>query len=108
MEDLSEINTQDPIDEINKEVNSTITKKEGEVNVIIKWDGKVIEKSYNESDAGIWFDEVTFGSVIMYEIIDNKITASILGAVSPSGFPVTAFIEYGSDLRVDTITILEQ
>lgn len=106
MEDLSEINIQDPIEAINKKVTSTINEKDGKVNVAIKWDGKVIEKSYNESDAGIWFDEVTFGSIIMYEIIDNKITASILGAVSPSGFPVTAFVEYNSDLRVDTITIL--
>lgn len=108
MEDLSEINIQEPIGVINKKVNSTIAKKEGKVNVVIKWDGKVIEKSYYESDSGIWFDEVTFGSIIMYEIIDNKITASVLGAVSPSGFPVTALVEYSPDLKVDTITILEQ
>lgn len=108
MEDLSEISIQNPIKAINKKATSTITKNEGKVNAVIKWDGKVIEKSYYESEAGIWFDEVTFGSIITYEIIDNKITATVPGAVSPSEFPVTAFIEYGSDLKVDTIAILEQ
>lgn len=108
MEDLSEISIQDPIEAINKKVTSTITKNESKVNVIIKWDGRVIEKSYYESDAGIWFDEVTFGSIITYEVIGNKITANVPGAVSPSGFPVKAFVEYGSGLKVDTITILEQ
>ena len=106
MEDLSEISIQDPMQTINKEVTSTIAKNEGKVNVTVKWDGKVIEESYNESDAGIWFDEVTFGSHTYYDIVDNKIIATISGAVSPSRFPVTAFIEYGSDLRVDTFTIL--
>lgn len=108
MDGLSEINIQDPIQTISKEVTSTIAKDEGKIKVTIKWNENVIEKNYNESDAGIWFDEVSFGSIIMYEIIDNKITASIIGSVSPSVFPVTAFIEYGSDLQVNTFTILEQ
>ena len=106
MEDLSEISIQDPIQTINKEVTSTIAKNEGKVNVTVKWDGKVIEESYNESDAGIWFDEVTFGSHIYYDIVDNKIIATISGAVSPSRFPIEAFIGYNSDLKVDTITII--
>ncbi|WP_031517357.1 hypothetical protein [Desulfofalx alkaliphila] len=105
MEDLNEINLQDPIEAINKKITSTIAKNEGNVEVTIKWDGSVIEKRYNESDAGIWFDKVTFGLIIKYEIIANKITASVPGAVSPSEFPVTVLVEYGPDLEVDTISI---
>ncbi|GAB6110235.1 M56 family metallopeptidase [Fusibacter bizertensis] len=107
-EDLYELNIQDPLEAIHKKVTSTIINKEGKVNVNLNWDGKVIEKSYSESDAGIWFDEVAFGAIINYEIIDNKITASIPGAVSPSEFPVLAFIEYTPELEIDTITILDQ
>ena len=105
MEDLTEINLQNPIETINKKVTSTIAKNESNVDVSIKWDGNVIEKRYNESDAGIWFDKVEFGSIIKYEIIAGKITVIVPGAVSPSEFPVTVLVEYGPDFEVDTITI---
>lgn len=105
MEDLTEINLQDPVETINKKVTSTITKNEGNVDVTIKWDGNVIEKRYNESDVGIWFDKVTFGSIIKYEIIAGKIIATVPGAVSPTEFPVTVLFEYGPDLEVNTISI---
>lgn len=106
MGDLSEINIQNPMEEINKNVSSTITENEGKVNVTVKWNGKIIEKSnYNPDYAGIWFDEVSFGSHIRYDIIDNKIIANVSGAISPAGFPITVFMEYNSDLKVNSIAI---
>ena len=71
----------------------------------IKLDGNVIEKRYNETDAGFWFDKVIFGSIIKYEIIGGKIIATVPGAVSPSEFPVTVLVEYGHDFKVDTVSI---
>lgn len=72
----------------------------------IKWDGKVIEEShYGIDDSVSWFDEVTFGSHICYDIVDNKIIATISGAVSHSRFSMRAFLGYNSNLKVDTIAI---
>lgn len=60
-----------------------------------------------ESDAGVWLDKVGFGSIINYRVQDNKIIATVEGQVSPAGFPVTAVVEYGSDLKVKNIMIVD-
>lgn len=104
--ELSEINIQNPIEIINKKVTSRIVEDEGKVNITVKWGERVIENSYYSSDyADVWFDEVIFESIINYEVIDNKIFATVPGAVSPSSFPITAFIEYGPDLKASNIAI---
>lgn len=106
MEDLSEISIENPFEAINKKITSNINENEGKVNVTVKWDGKVIEESYYAiEDSVSWFDEVTFGSHIYYDIVDNKIMTTISGAVSHSRFPIQAFLGYNSDLKIDTITI---
>ena len=104
--ELSEINIQNPIEIINKKVTSRIVEDEGKVNITVKWGERVIENSYYSSDyADVWFDEVIFESIINYDVIDNKIFATVPGAVSPSSFPITAFIEYGPDLKASNIAI---
>ena len=50
LEDLTEIDVENPVEAINKEVISTVTKNEGKVNAVIKWDENIIEKDFNESD----------------------------------------------------------
>lgn len=106
IEDLSEINIENPFKAINKKITSSINENEGKVNVTIKWDGKVIEENhYGIDDSVSWFDEVTFGSHICYDIVDNKIIATISGAVSHSRFSMRAFLGYNSNLKVDTIAI---
>lgn len=106
IEDLSENSIENPIEAINKKITSNIAENEGKVNVTVKWDGKIIEESYYEIDDSVsWFDDVVFGSHIYYEIDDNKIIATISGAVSYSRFPIMALLRYDSDLKVDTIAI---
>ncbi|MDY0236335.1 MAG: hypothetical protein RBR71_09915 [Gudongella sp.] len=107
LEDLTEIDVENPVEAINKKVTSTITKNDGKVNAVIKWDENILEKDFNESDAGFWFDEVAFGAHVFYEIVGSKINATVSGAVSPARFPVTAIVEYDSDLRIESIVVEE-
>ncbi|MDD4729734.1 MAG: hypothetical protein PHN55_13435 [Dysgonamonadaceae bacterium] len=106
MEDLSEISIQNPVEAINEKITSTIIKGGDKVNVTVKWDGKMIDQSYyNPNYSGFWFEEVSFGDRVSYDIIEDKIIASVLGAISPSGFPITVFLEYDSNLEVNNIAI---
>lgn len=107
MEDLSEQQVENPLIAINEKVTSTITKNAKKVNVIIESNGTKVEKTYNESDAGYWNEKVAFGAIVKYELLGNRIIASVPGAVSPSEFPATALVEYGSDLKVKNIKVID-
>lgn len=48
----------------------------------------------HKSDAGFWFEDVGFGSIIHWEVIDNKLYAHLSAQVSPAGFIGTATIQY--------------
>jgi len=48
LEDLTEIDFEDPIEAINNSVYSSITINEDKVNVTVKWDEKILEKSYSK------------------------------------------------------------
>lgn len=103
-EDLTEIIVENPFETIRKKVNSKITKNNGKVNVVVKWDGKKIEKTYNESDAVQWEDRVFFPRVT-YQLVDNTIYAIMVGYTTPALVAVVAIVEYGSDLKARNITV---
>ncbi|MNO97542.1 hypothetical protein D3C76_892530 [compost metagenome] len=105
IEGLTEMMVDDPIKSIKEKVSSKILKENGKVKVIVNFNNKEIEKTYNETDAGSWNEEVGFGSIVEYDVSDNQITATVPGSVSPAEFAVTATVEYGSDLKVKNITI---
>ncbi|MGB4439838.1 MAG: hypothetical protein WBJ13_11600 [Sedimentibacter sp.] len=105
VEDLIEIDIEDPIEAINNTVTSSITKSEDKVNIVIKCDGNTIEKSYDKSYAGIWNEKIAFGAIVTYEIVNNRIIAKVPGAMSPSGLPITAVLEYDENLKVINIGV---
>lgn len=104
-EDLTEIMIEDPLDAIEKKVNSKITKSNGKVNVVIEWDDKKIEKSYKESEAGVWNEYVFWGGIMKYQLHNNKIYAIVPGSVATTWYVVVAIVEYGPDLKARTITV---
>lgn len=107
LENLTENYIEDPIKAINNTVTSSITINGDKVNVTVKWDGKTIEKSYDKSYVGIWNEKVSFGTIVNYEVINNRIIANVPGAMSHSAFPVTAVLEYDENLKVISLEVLD-
>lgn len=105
LEDLTELNIEDPFDAVNNNVNSSIIINEDKVNITIKWNKNTLEKIFEESSAGMWFNEILFHNIIYYEIENNRIIARASGQMSPAGFPVTAIVEYDENLKVKNIEI---
>lgn len=104
-EDLSELAVEDPLKAIESQISSTITKSNGNVHVLVELNGEKLDKTYQESDAGIWNERVAFGTIVNYEIQNNQLIANVPGAVSPAEFAITALVEYGPDLKVQHISI---
>lgn len=104
-EDLSELTLEDPLQAIKEQVTSQIIHDQDQVKVVVKTAGEKVEKTYNESDAVLWNEEVSFGSIIRYNVTDNIITATIPGGVSPAVFAVDINLEYGSNLKVKAISL---
>ena len=107
IEDLTEIDIEDPVEAIKNTVTSSIVADGNKVNVEVNWDGKIIEKTYDKSYAGMWFEEVVFGSHVRYEVSNNRIFAKVTGAISPAGFPFTAVVEYDENLKVINIEVVD-
>lgn len=107
LEDLTEINVENPIQSVNKKITSNITKRDNKIDIVINWDGNILNKSYNESDSSIWFEEVAFDSIINYEVIGNKITTTVFGSATPSKFVIKVIVEYGLDFKVENIIVKE-
>jgi hypothetical protein len=106
-ESLHEIPIDNPIEYVNAQVTSHITQQEGKVKVIIEYGGNRLEKTYDQSYAGSWNEEVYWGMIVKYEISNNRITAIIPGSVSPAEFAATAMVSYGSDLKAKHLEIIE-
>ncbi len=104
-EDLTERYIEDPVETINNTVASSITVNGDKVDMSIKWNGRTIEKSYDKSYAGSWFEKIAFGAIVNYEVVNNRIIAKVPGAMSPSEFPVTAVLEYDENLKVKNLEV---
>ncbi len=102
---LKELSIEDPLEFIKNKVSSAITEENEQVNVLVEYNGKTVEKTYKSSDATLWFKNVHFGSIVNYKVENNKITATIPGQVSPTLFAVNVNAEYGKDLNIATVII---
>lgn len=107
LEDLTELNIEDPLEVINNRVSSLININNNKVNIMIKWDGNIFEKTFDASYASRWLDKISFNSIIHYEIENNRIVAKLFGQMSPAGFPVIAVLEYDVNLKVIDIKIYD-
>ena len=107
MDDLSEKEIENPLKAIKENVKSVISKNDGKVHVSIESFETKMEKTYNELDASIWNEEVGFGSIVTYELLGNRIMATVPGSVSTIEFPLTALVEYGPDLKMKNIELVD-
>ncbi|MDO7787774.1 hypothetical protein P6N53_11145 [Desulforamulus aquiferis] len=106
-EDLNEIvpEVENPLKYIEEKVTSKIIKNNGKVTLIVECNDKIIEKTFNESDAGVWNEHVAFGGIVRFKLHNNHIYAEIPGTVASTWYVVTAIVEYGPNLNVVNVTI---
>ncbi|WP_025027099.1 hypothetical protein [Caldalkalibacillus mannanilyticus] len=107
MESLEELEIEIPLAYIEKHATSTITKVNGKVYVRAEIDGQALEKVYDESDAGVWNEEVGFGAIVRYEVSDNQVIAKIPGSISPAAFAFTVQLEYDENLKIKGVKLVD-
>lgn len=91
---FSEVFALDPLKVIAQNVNTQITKNNGNVNIKINVKGNIFTTIARESAAGLWADDVIFGNHINYDVKNNKIIAKIGAQVSVSLYVGKIIIDY--------------
>ncbi|MNJ63753.1 hypothetical protein D3C77_596740 [compost metagenome] len=103
-----ELQSEDPLTYANENLKSTIAKSDGLVNIRVQIDSQqIVEKTFKEEDAGLWFDEVSYINHIHYGVENDKITATLLGAATPSLVVVSLKVEYDHDLKAAKLVLTE-
>lgn len=83
---FAESNVEDPADIVEQNVNTKMEVDGDNVDIqIIIGDEKTMIRK-EKGDAGLWLDNVYFGSVLRYEVINNELLLSIGAQVSPAMF----------------------
>ncbi|WP_202081177.1 hypothetical protein [Caldalkalibacillus salinus] len=106
-DNLNKLDLEDPLAMIDNMVESSVSVEDEQVEVLIQVEEKELEMVYDETDAVIWNDEVTFGGGVNYELRQSTLFAIYPGRISPTQFAVVARVEYDSDLNVKHIEIEE-
>lgn len=83
-EDLSEISLPEPKDDALPEFSNSLMKNEENRTYIVTVAGQSATFTYNEEDAGLWFDQAVVGNSVSYRIDNELIIASVSVQVSPA------------------------
>lgn len=78
----NDIRVMDPIEAVYQNVKTKMTNKNGLISIIINIKGKTFTTTAKESSAESWLNDVSFGSHIEYEVVDNKLIARVGAQVS--------------------------
>ncbi|MEK5237692.1 hypothetical protein NST99_18550 [Paenibacillus sp. FSL L8-0470] len=92
--DFTEIPVSDPKDSVRNEISSVLQKGNGEREYTISVSGKDYPFKFNESDAGIWFDQPVVGNIVRYFIQDHVLTAELSIQISPGMFIGNVLMRY--------------
>jgi hypothetical protein len=70
--DLSEIPVEDPVAYLKQHVESVIPHENSKVTVEVKGNEQDYIMTFDETDVGVWNEQVSFGQIIRYNVTDNK------------------------------------
>ncbi|MFB9273777.1 hypothetical protein [Cohnella cellulosilytica] len=105
---LAELPAEDAAEAVQSKVVSSIEKRNGSVRVTAEANGEKIEKTYDEADATFWNDEIGYGAIVYYRVLDDgTLGATLFGRVSITEFPVKVEVRYGADLKVEVVGLSE-
>ncbi|GEM_PF-1719283 len=100
---LYDIYVVDPLEGIYQNVKEKLTIKNGIATITIDIRGKDYIITVKESSLGFWGDEVGFGSIIRYSVIDNKLIVKVnafIGNGVSCGFIVMDYVFENKRLRI--------
>lgn len=86
--DLTEIQVQDPLEYVMENTSSTIAKKDGQVLVDLKVKEDSYPFTFQETDAGVWNEILSFGYILTYSLEKNVLIADIPAIASVGGLSV--------------------
>jgi beta-lactamase regulating signal transducer with metallopeptidase domain len=87
-DDFSEIAVENPLDALKSRVHTQITEKDVQITIdqkppIVFPESEVINQIAEKER---WFENLTMGSIVDYEMDNNRITARLGAQLSPAGF----------------------
>jgi hypothetical protein len=104
---LEDIYVMDPWEGIYQNVKAKMIKNDGTVTIRINVKGKDYTMTAKESDLVSWGDEVGYGSIRRYIIVNNKLTAEMSVVVGNGVSIATIAMDYifeNNRLRVNNVT----
>lgn len=102
----TEIDVENPSNIIKQKVNTKIVDKGNNVAIHIIIGDQEITVNKEKGYTSEWFNNVYFGNIYRYQVINNEMLVSITAQVSPAGFIGDLQVTYGfqdSKYRVKTI-----
>lgn len=101
---LEELIVEDPVLRLNSDLNSTVKHRLGKTYIDAELNGKHLSRVY-DYEGGSWGEQVGFGSIVYYEVVDGHLRASLAGQASMSEFPLKVMVDYGSNLNIVNSTL---
>jgi hypothetical protein len=107
-DDFSEITVENPLDTLKSRVHTQITEKDVQITIdqkspIVFPESEVIDQIAMKNS---WFENLVMGSIVDYEMDNNRITVRVGAQLSPAGFLgdfVLAFEYTDHELKVSDI-----
>lgn len=104
---LNDIYVMDPMIAVYQNVKSKMTKKNGAVTITVNVKGKDYTMTSEESSLGYWGDDVGYGAVRKYKVVDNKLIAE-MNVVVGNGVGIAEIVmDYvfeNNMLRINNVT----
>lgn len=104
-DNLDELPIEDALNFMKNYAKSQIVHVDGKVIVTLSIGKESIEKIYDESFVTVWNEEIGFGAIIEYQVIDHKLIAVFEGSISPVEYPLTVKLIYNDELKIQDIEI---
>jgi len=104
-DNLSEFAIEDAEKYVKNNKKSSIDHVDGKVKVTLNIGEESFEKSYDESMVEQWNEEIGFGNIINYEVIDHKLIATLAGSISPVEYALSVKLTYSDELKIQSVMI---
>ncbi|GAE07416.1 hypothetical protein JCM10914_3644 [Paenibacillus sp. JCM 10914] len=101
---LDELHVEDPVTALNEQLKSSIEQRNGKTYIDMELNGRHISRVY-DYEGSSWSENIGFGSIVSYEVVDGYLQARLDGRASITEFPVHVVADYGSDLSIQDVKL---
>lgn len=108
-EDVTEIPLENPLEAVREQVSASMTPSDDSMILTLQIDNKGdVVKLYDASYAAVWLDRPGYGSILKYEVRDNRLWAYVSVSVSPAELAGMLAAEYDTGLKIKDLNFEEQ